>query len=140
MASSLTIFCKIRRQAVEPLLADHGNRADVGLAGRRDVFRGIDEMQRRVLRYGGQRTVDGALLQSRQNVGERHRHRRPTHPLDQFQLKRRRQHPDFQTRKVAQRTDLFLGQNPRRTDRENSAADRPLLAPNPKIRSVIAGS
>ncbi len=118
---------QVRGQRFDPFFVHDDDDVDVRLIDFDDVFRRIDIMQRPEHRNGAERTVDGALLQRRQHVGERHRHRRCIHSFDHLELKRRRQHANLHAFEFGEMTHRLAHHDRGRSGEHDRHPDQALI-------------
>ena len=101
-ASFSRICCKSFGSDFEPFFVHLGDQKNRRLSSLGDEFRRIDHVEIGDRSYSGDGAVDRALLNGRQYVAERHRHRRDAKPLERFALKLRRKNSDFLALKVGE--------------------------------------
>ena len=116
-----------RRQRFVPGLADLDDRVDRGLAGLGHVFRGVLKVHRRPHHDAADRAVDGALLDRRNDVAERHRHRRGAEPGDRLGLERRGEDADLLALEVREVADRALRDHRGRRIHEQRDAVQPFI-------------
>ena len=123
---------QVGRQAVVPFLAHRGVAEDHRLADIGDEFRGVLIVHGVVDHRAGDGAVDGALLQRRQHVAERHRHRRDAEPAEGLALELRGEDAELLALEIGEMADRRFRDDRRRLRREQADAVQALVGAEPE--------
>ena len=96
---------QILGQRLVPFPVDFDDDEDRRLMGHGDIFRRVKEMHTGEDLDARDRAVDGALLERRQYVAERHRHRRGAEPLQRNRLEVRSENPNLLALEIGEMAD-----------------------------------